>query len=574
MLRPLALSLIVASRVHAKAIYHIEPVHKNSKFYHLSVHPHRTIGLYDFPPLVEVQNWPVDCVYLKCQPASGRRALGHGSLAAVSAVPGWLPDPRAPSNDFCDLRTMLVKPLHPTESVVGMVFWGGWWLQCCLIPKTMEPLKWARDSGLVGLVSATACCSTDALMSTGNVPVMGAGNPIPDFPFLQTTDAPMNFLPSWSVRSSDNASIVGATLLATRCNAQVCTNGVCALASCGNKTQIVYATITSDGQDGLTVDNTLARFLNAIVGIGLILQILYVIYVEVKRWKSFSPLHHFVLVVEGMVCAGFRAYRQFKGPTSGAIAGDVSLPGMWYLDSAGSLEASLSVATTFMTITVFLKVLLASLGCPLSKQKSCILDIVVATTAVLLAATLTFFSILYPFQPWLSFPWLKGLGNKGLKDLTYQPGFVINIVFASVYILAAIPTLFQMLSVARKGNSNAVQKTVRRLFKYIALQVVGLIMVTTAIGLRSNFTMVFYYSMANYGMFWIQIQFQGWGNLLASWGAIMTITSSSSSSSSTAPAAPALLLPAVPSRRLAPAPGPAPRAPRPLAASLLPLVAD
>jgi len=540
--------LVLFPSIAFASVFHIQPRHGPNR-YILSTFPHTTIGQKGFNTLIEVEVLPVDCVFLKCAPApscpgrllghgggcSGRqlertqmvagRNLGHGASGAVTAPAGWRPDASAPATDYCDLRTMVGS--LGSRQVVGLVEFGGWYTTCCLVPKTFAPFTYAKSAGLIALMMTTV---VDPIMAIGHVPYMHGGNPIPDIPFVTTSLRPQNFLPSWSNRSEDTANKVDAQSLLIACCA---TCNLSANANCGGAVQTMFANISAD-DDGQNLVSPGATFLYVIVGIGFVVQVLFVFYLEFKRCKQFQPLGHVVLVVEGLMCGGLRAYRQFENPSSGAITEDVSFQGMWFLDAGGSLESSLSVAATFLTITVYVKLILSAMGCRLSTKGGKALDFIMVVIGVLLCGALIFFSILFPFQPWLKddLEFMNSLTNSELRKLTYEPGFVINTVFAGIFIVASVFALVMLAKVARKGSSSSIFATLKRLLKYILLQIVGLIMVVVATGLRSNYSVAWYYSLPDYGMYWCQLQLQSFGNLLASWGAIMTIACSSSSSSS------------------------------------------
>jgi len=542
--------------------FHVQPTNSASR-YKLTTLPHRSYGAGMSPVtnLTNVEMWVVDCVYLKCAPmpacpSSGRRLghgggcrrLGHGGGSAVTAPAGWVPDPSANATlaDFCDLRTMVNFPpvsgrrlghggANPNAGrrVVGMVFHSGFLQTCVFVPRTAQPLIWAKESGLLGLLFLTV---TDPVMMSGHVHSMiDGGNPVPDFPVLvaTSTNVASSYTSSYT-RSSDSADLIALITIVLTCNAQTTSPARnLSLPACDGSTQTMYADLYPE-LDDLNVTSSAAVFLYYVVGIGFLIQIVFVVYVALSRRKQLSLVQHSVLITEGFVCAALRTYRQIKFPTAGGFTANVSYLGMWFLDAGGSLESSLSAATTFMTIAVYVKLLFAAGGCALSAKKSKIVDVLVLLVSFLLGVTLTFLSILYPFQPWLvsSWSWLSNLGNQNLKKISYQPAFVLNIIFASMFIACSFAAIVMMARVARTGGSSKIMSTVKKVLKYILMQVVGLVLVVVSIGMRANWTLAWYYSLPNYTMYWIQFQFQGWGNLLSSWGAVMTIVHSSSSSSS------------------------------------------
>jgi len=241
------LALLMVSAIGA-SVFHIQPRH-GSKRYVLTTFPHMNLGAgANFPPLIDAEAWMMDCIYLKCLPpcptgrrlghggpACGRRlshtldrvsgrGLGHGGAAALTAPGAWLPDPSANNTDFCDFRTM-ISPL--SKQVVGLMFFNGWWMNCLLIPKTVQPLVWARDSGLSGLIFLNPAATTDPVMGMGMVPVSDFQNPVPDFPFLTASDQPQSMLPSSYQRSRDNASMIGAIGRVIQCSPQAVGGSLC-----------------------------------------------------------------------------------------------------------------------------------------------------------------------------------------------------------------------------------------------------------------------------------------------------------------------------------------------------------
>jgi len=398
--------------------FHVQPAHGASR-YKLTTFPHRNYGAGMSPAtnLTNVEVWVVDCVYLKCAPMpacppSGRRLghggcgrrLGHGGGSAVTAPAGWVPDPSANASlaDYCDLRTMVNFPSasgrrlghgggnpNAGKRVVGIVFNSGFLQTCMYVPRTYKPIIWAKESGLVGLLFLTV---TDPVMVSGHVPIIDGGNPVPDFPLLvgATTNVASSYSASYS-RSSDSADMISLITILLTCNGQTTSPPInLSLSTCGGTTQTMYADLFTE-LDDLNVTSTAAKFLYYIVGIGFLAQIIFVVFAATTRRKEFSCLQHCVLIVEGFVCAGLRAFRQFKFPTAGGMTANVSYPGMWFLDAGGSLESSLSASTTFMTISVYVKLLFAAGSCALSSKKSKLVDIVVLTFSFLLGVALIFF---------------------------------------------------------------------------------------------------------------------------------------------------------------------------------------
>jgi len=553
----------------------IQPQHGASR-YSLTTFPHRDYGAGSSftNNLTNVELWMVDCVYLKCGPipscpATGRRLghecgrqLGHGGASAVTAPLGWYPDPTVNTSlmDFCDLRSMVKllpgsgigrqlghqPPSNVGKRAVGVVFHSGFMQTCTYVARTYDPVVRAKEAGLLGLLILTV---TDPVMVAGHVPIMGYGNPVPDFPILTaaSTNTASQYA-SWSARSRDTADMISFISILLNCNSQTTSPPRNLTANCAGNVQTLYADLIPE-DDNQNLNSGGAVFLYVIVGIGFVFQVLLVVYLEVKHCKRYSLLQQSVLLVEGFVCAVLRAYRQFVFPTAGGMTNDVSYPGMWFLDAGGSLESSLSTGTTFLTISLYVKMLFAAAGCPLAGRKLIVFDAMMLITSFLLMVALIFLSVLYPFQPWLiqssAWSFLNNLGNSGLKAVSYRPAFYLNIIFAAAYIICAMLSLLMLFRVAKRGQSTKIMGTIRKLLKYILAQVVGLTLVVVAVGIRVNWTLKFYYSVPYYGVYWIQLQFQGWGNLLSSWGALMTVvlstpSSSSSSSSSSSPPPPPL----------------------------------
>jgi len=524
---------------------------------------HYDIGIGSaIPPLEDVEIMVVDCVYLACsQPcaASGRRLghtgaatsgsasnataatncapvstgrrLAHGSPRLASAPPTWLPDPTAPNTDFCDLTTM-ISPLG-SRKVVGLMWYNGIWLICSIVPKSYAPIVAAKQAGLSGLILIIPCCATAPETALGMVPQFNGGNPVPDMPFLITSDIPMDMLPSWTRRSRDKFNLLEAIKLVIACNPAAVGSNMSLLPSeCAGNYQYMFATLRAD-LDGVNLNSPGAIFLYILVGMLFVGQTLYSLYFWLTLRKRMKVFQQCILLVEGVLCGGLRAFRQFAFPTCAFITGNVSFDSAWFRDAGGSLESSLSVGATFMTVTVYVKLLLSGCGIHLSDKVAKLSDIVFGFVSFSLVGVLTFLSILYPFQPWIKndLQFLNGLGNDGLKRVTYLPGFILNTVFTGAFVILSVLSLYQMFVVARKGSSNSVIAVIKKIFKYVLMQIFGLALAVTATGLRSNFTVDRYYSLPGYGMYWIQLQFQSWGNLIAGWGVVLMIVSTTASSS-------------------------------------------
>lgn len=400
------------------------------------------------------------------------------------------------------MRTMVSNATITNNPVAALLWYTGWYITCSLLPRTTDPFRYVAEAGLKALVLSFPA-GVDGLVGTGFVPAMYQANPIPGIPYLTIMDNPCVVsgclsrgtfadYPSWSVRSRDNTSLL--TLLAFPLACSSCAN--LSISTCQGTVQKIVATLTADS-DSQDLTSTGAVFLYAIVGIGFLFQMVFVVYTMAKRRQSYTCLHIFVLFAEGFVCGGLRAFRQFAFPTFGGLTGNVSSgEGMWLLDANASLEGSLSLATTLMTVAVYIKVVLASTGLHLSKKNDRLLDLVVGILSILMFAALCFLSVIYPFQPWLQADWafVRGIGNAKLKEISGQPPFIINIILLCAYVLVTFAAMGLLVQKAKVANSTAIMGAVKRLLKYIVLQIVGMAMVVASLGLRADYTLELYYS--------------------------------------------------------------------------------
>jgi len=495
----------------------------------------------------------MDCIYLKCtavgrrklghgpscspagrQLADHERQLGHGGAATLSAPAGWLPDPTAPSTDFCDMRTMITNATTASTPMAGFFWYTGWYITCLLLPRTLAPYSYIVESGLQAIVMMIAE-GIDPIAARGFVPIMYQSNPIPALPYLHGFEGPClvsgclsrgatSDYPSWSIRSKDNVSLLTLIQFPLACSTSPCSN--LSASTCQGSVQKVMATLVPEN-DGEDLSGPGAQFLYVVVGLGFVAQIIFVFVTLAKRKKSYTCLHTFVMIAEGVVCGGLRAYRQFENPTFGGATGNVSSgEGMWLLDANASLEGSLSLSTTLMTLAVYIKVVLSAMGFRLSKRVDRSVDAVVGLVAILLFGVLAFFSLIYPFQPWLKSEWefVNGIGNAKLKEISGEPPFIINIFLLCAFVVVTFFALYLLIMKAKMAQSSSIMTTVKRLFKYIALQVVGMIFVVVSLKLRADYTTKLYYSWAPYAGYWMQFQFQAFGtNLLKKRGYLLQL---------------------------------------------------
>jgi len=420
-----------------------------------------------------------------------------------------------------------------------------WFITCCVLPRTSEPMKQFRQIGLQGLVYLVPCVATGCsiYLYSSIVARYFDSNPDPLLPIFIAVkplpNGPQLLQPLKNTRGSSNPVDLGAepddeanvetlALRAAQMNYLFGTSpyGVMAQA---NWTVKVFMELTDGPNPYFEAANSVGYiFAYRLYGVLFVILLLLSVAALRKQYvtKRLLTWPTYVIFIEGFVGSVFRGLRCFTGQYfwNGNTPIDV---GNWISDNA---ETPYTVSTTWVTALVWLRIVY---GRPLSKIANIVFHCFTAAGAIAIVAFAQTVGLWYPMLPW----WKHNpFGtSQGLRDGANNPPLIINLCLVGVFALASVYAVFMIFRASKGAGGGATTgtKTLKIMLKYILMQIVGIVLATIA-GFIFNFSISpadhypIEYSLVYSG------HFKELGGLLSGYGQVGACFSSSSSSSSKA----------------------------------------
>ena len=305
-------------------------VNETEKFY-FKTFRHRFFGLQDWTNFnVTGVLSLVDCITYACSllptpsppPVSSgrqldvelisiRRSLGHGG-SNPKAPAGWLPDPSMPllteSSMMCNISNIVSRSFMDSAERVCLIHYT-WFITCLTIPRTNLPIRNFKDAGCKALIILAPCankgCGPTPYASI--VGEFGGKDPIPDFPVVYSADGwfgtsqfPMTQGDS-NNGPDDDISVTQKVIFG-------------ALPNAGMVLHVMvqdnhHAFIEFMGSTGHLFIYKLMAALYCVLGLFALNHIYHSILSRTLfNWNGY------VIIVEGIVGTGFRAFRTITGP--------------------------------------------------------------------------------------------------------------------------------------------------------------------------------------------------------------------------------------------------------------------
>jgi len=463
----------------------------------------------------------VDCITFACTGApaasSGRRELGHGGGSAVAAPAGWRPDPSMPyvsgNDNFCDMTKLVNPATIAGGDYLAMVAYI-WVITCSFIPRTSEPFTKFTPLGFKGLIWVNPCQPKGCLISAyaNMVAQSWSSNPDPALPICISANGdannPTGFVPGYNAPADEDT---------------VQNFIVRQWASPGME---VWVECTEGSTPNVRVARSASfKAIFVIYGVFHLLLVGITTVSVYRRYKSkmLCSWTTFVSIVEGIISSCIRAWRCFTGEYF-YNANTTIDNGNWFLTSA---ETPFSIATTFVTAMVWLKLIcLSSKSSTVSKA----FNFVTGFGALVVFSIGISFGMIYPFQPWLSLNFSSG---QQVRDLATLPVVYTNMALVAVFTILSATALGKMLLASKRTSSSSISNAVRKMLKYIALQVVGLVLQIVSFYQTNEYTNILDSVNPDY-FIWYICHLRELGGLFAGYGQVLALLTSSSSSSTSA----------------------------------------